>query len=225
MRKFIKKYLPENEKIAQNKSLRYLTKFFKDNRLWGLNRHSFASAVSIGLFVGMLPMPFQMLVAAVLAIIFHSNLPVSVGLVWVTNPLTMPVIFYANYKIGSWIMGIEYKKASAEKFFHWLKINISEIMPPLILGSIITGIVLAIVGNVLVRLLWRWSVSVRWQKRRERILQRIKDAKEHLHHEKKHQTQEIQEIQETQEQNLSKNTQDDLHDKSQDNSQNESQDK
>lgn len=119
-------------------------------------------------------------------------------------------------------MGIEYKKASAEKFFHWLKINISEIMPPLILGSIITGIVLAIVGNILVRLLWRWSVSVRWQKRRERILQRIKDAKEHLHHEKKHQTQEIQE---TQEQNLSKNTQDDLQDKSQDNSQNESQDK
>lgn len=179
MRKFIKKYLPSNEKIAENKSLKALKGFFEDSRLWGLNRHSFASAVSIGLFVSMLPIPFQMLVAAVLAILFHSNLPVSVILVWITNPLTMPVIFYANYKLGSWILAIEYKKEPAEKFFQWLKSNIYEILPSLILGSLIAGIFLALLGNILVRILWRWSVNLRWQKRKIRILQRLKDARNH----------------------------------------------
>lgn len=185
MRKFIKKYLPSNEKIAQNKSLNSLTGFFKDSRLWALNRHSFASAISIGLFVGMLPMPFQMVLAAILAIFFHSNLPVSVVTVWITNPLTMPFIFYGNYKLGAWILAIKYKKEPTEKILQWIKTNLAEIMPPLILGSIVTGILLAIFGNILVRLLWRWSVSLRWQKRKARILKRIKDAREHINRDKK----------------------------------------
>jgi uncharacterized protein (DUF2062 family) len=48
----------------------------------------------VGLFCAFIPVPFQMLLAAPSAIIFSANLPVSIALVWITNPITMPPIFF-----------------------------------------------------------------------------------------------------------------------------------
>ena len=44
----------------------------------------------------MLPIPGQMFIAVALAIIFTANLPISFALIFVTNPLTMPAVFYLS---------------------------------------------------------------------------------------------------------------------------------
>ena len=49
------------------------------------NRHTVATAALIGLFIGMLPIPMQMLVAAAAALLFRAYLPVAVCAVWVDH--------------------------------------------------------------------------------------------------------------------------------------------
>jgi len=103
-RRFFKRYMPHPDRIKGNKSLRFLGALIHDSNLWHLNRHSVSRAMAIGLFWAMIPMPMQMLASALCAIPARANLPIAIGLVWLTNPLTMPPVFYCNYKVGAWLM-------------------------------------------------------------------------------------------------------------------------
>ena len=51
-----------------------------------------------------LPLPFQMFIAAFIAFYANANLPISVGLVWISNPLTIPPLFYGTYLLGAWML-------------------------------------------------------------------------------------------------------------------------
>jgi len=112
-------------------------------------------------------MPFQMVAAALCAIRLNANLPLSVALVWFSNPVTMPPIFYAEYLIGAWLlnkpaMGFEY-----ELSVEWIMSQLYDIGIPMYLGSLVCGIVFAAIGYFVVGYLWRRSVIKRWVKRAE----------------------------------------------------------
>ena len=94
-KKIIKRMMPDHQTIKENKYLKIFGNLLHNANLWHLNRHSVAKAFAVGLFFAFIPVPFQMVLAAGLAIIVHANLPLSIALVWITNPLTMPFIFYA----------------------------------------------------------------------------------------------------------------------------------
>ena len=96
-KRFLKRYMPKEHDIRNHKHMRYFGKLLHDPNIWHLNRRSVAGAFSVGLFMAMVPVPFQMILAAAAAIPCRVNLPISVGLVWITNPLTMPAIFYFCY--------------------------------------------------------------------------------------------------------------------------------
>ena len=105
-RRLIKRFMPDPALIREHKSLRFLGTLLHDPNLWHLNRHSVARAMAVGIFAAFIPMPFQMLLAAFLAINVRSNMPISVGLVWLTNPITMPPVFYCTYQLGAWLMNV-----------------------------------------------------------------------------------------------------------------------
>ena len=84
-RRLIKRFMPDPALIREHKSLRFLGTLLHDPNLWHLNRHSVARAMAVGIFAAFIPMPFQMLLAAFLAINVRSNMPISVGLVWLTH--------------------------------------------------------------------------------------------------------------------------------------------
>ena len=63
-----------------------------------------ARAMAVGLFAAFIPIPLQMLLAAVLAITVRGNMPIAISLVWLTNPITMPVVFICTYMTGAWLM-------------------------------------------------------------------------------------------------------------------------
>jgi uncharacterized protein (DUF2062 family) len=83
----------------------FLGTLLHDPNLWHLNRHSVARAMAVGLFAAFIPIPLQMLVAAILAITVRGNMPIAISLVWLTNPITMPV-FICTYMTGAWLMNV-----------------------------------------------------------------------------------------------------------------------
>lgn len=164
-RRIFKRYMPDPDSIRGNKSLRFLGHLLHDPNLWHLNRHSVARAMAIGLFWAMIPMPMQMLAAAALAIPLRANLPISIGLVWLTNPITMPPVFYCTYKLGSWLMGLPPVVMPDELSMTWVAAELAVLWKPLYLGSLVAGLILAILGYCLTMLYWRWWVRRSWLKR------------------------------------------------------------
>lgn len=167
-KKLIQKYLPESKTIKENRHLRFLGSALYDANLWQLNRRSAAAAFFVGIFVAFIPMPFQMVLAAVLAILFRCNLPLSVALVWITNPVTMPAIFYFTYKIGCFILQTPVNEASFELTIECLGDGLSRVWKPLYLGSLVSGTVLGSISYLMIRAIWRWSVVVNWRQRNKR---------------------------------------------------------
>ncbi|MDR9468395.1 DUF2062 domain-containing protein [Marinospirillum sp.] len=164
-RKFFKRYLPKPEKLRGQKSLGFLSEHLADPSLWTLTRRSVGGAFSIGLFFAFIPMPFQMIAAAFLAILFRVNLPIAVGLVWVSNPVTMPGMFYVSYLLGSWLMDVPLQPPDTDGMLEWVINRFGQIWQPLLLGSVLLGAMASLLSNIGVRLAWRWYVSMQWKRR------------------------------------------------------------
>ncbi|MDV7210347.1 DUF2062 domain-containing protein [Azotobacter beijerinckii] len=167
-RRIFKRYMPHPDSIREHKSLRFLGSLIHDPNLWHLNRHSVSRAMLAGLFSAFIPLPMQMLLAAGLAIPLRANLPISIGLVWLTNPLTMPPVFYCTYKVGSWALNTPPLTLPSELTMDWISERLVTLWEPILVGSFITGIVLGIVGYFATMLFWRWWVRHNWRKRQER---------------------------------------------------------
>ena len=165
-RKSLQRYLPSPAQVRKHKALKPIAHLLSNGEIWHLNRRSAAGAVFIGLFVAFLPIPMQMALAAVLAIASRCNLPISVALVWVTNPITIAPMFYFSYRLGAWLLEMEITAAAVDMNFSWLWTNLGTIGYPLLFGSLICGWVAGLSGFVATRLLWRLHVVRRWRKRR-----------------------------------------------------------
>jgi len=166
-KELIKKYLPDPESIKNNKSLAFLGPIIHDPNLWHLNRHSVTKAFAIGLFWASIPMPLQMLAATLCAVRFKANLPLSVALVWISNPITMPPIFYCEYILGAWILDIPASPFEYELSFAWLKDKLYDIGIPLYFGSLITGVMASLLGYFVISVAWKRSIIKKWRHRQE----------------------------------------------------------
>lgn len=173
-RKLIKRYMPDEKSIKEHPTLGRLGGALHNPNLWHLNRNSVSLAFLVGVFCAFLPIPLQMLVAAVIAIIVHSNLPISVGLVWITNPLTMPPIFYFTYLVGNWLLGIPPDTVEFTMTVEWITRELARIWWPLLFGSVVCGILFSVSSYFMVRWFWAWHVGKSWRLRRDRRSRRDK---------------------------------------------------
>ena len=158
--------MPDHDRVRNHRHLRMFGRRLHDPNLWHLNRRSVSGAFGAGLFFAFVPVPFQMILAAAAAIIFRINLPLSVVLVWITNPVTIPAIFYFAYLVGSWTLGTPPQATEFELTIKWFGASLNGIWKPLLLGSFICGTVSGIAGYVTIRLFWRWSIIKQWKERR-----------------------------------------------------------
>lgn len=166
-RRFFQRYMPKPDTLRRQRSLRFIAPLIADPGLWQLTRRSVANAFSVGLFCAMLPIPCQMVAAALGARFSRCNLALAAGLVWITNPLTMPLVFYGNYRLGSLLLDTPPREAPSRISTRWLAEQMHDIMPALLLGSLVSALALALIANVAVRLIWRWHVSHHWKRRRQ----------------------------------------------------------
>ncbi len=164
----IKRLIPDHDTVRNHKHLQLFGRLLHDPNLWHLNRRSAAGAFAVGLFMAFVPVPFQMLLAAGAAIAFRVNLPLSVALVWVSNPLTMPALFYFAYLLGNICLGHPAQALEFELSGEWLMESLNGIWAPFLLGCLICGSVAAVVGYFGIRGLWRWHLVQHLKQRRKR---------------------------------------------------------
>lgn len=164
-RNLIKKYLPHPDNIKDNRFLRIFGPVIHEAQLWHLTRHSVSKAFFVGLFCAFWPIPFQMVVAAGLAITVRANLPLSVALVWITNPVTMPFLFGLAYFVGVFALGTEASSFEFELSWQWLEINLASIWQPFLLGCVICGIVAGVLGYISIDTFWKIHTRQAWKNR------------------------------------------------------------
>jgi len=172
---FIKRYLPDPHKISNNKQLnKVFGTLLHDPNLFHLNRRSVSMAFFVGLFMAFVPLPSQMITAAAVAILVRCNLAISVALVWISNPVTMPPIFYFAYKVGATILSVPERKFTFELSWQWLGSELSAIWEPFLLGCLVCGLVSGAFGFILIRGLWRLHLinhlKERKKKRKKNLL-------------------------------------------------------
>lgn len=167
-KKTLKSITPSPERMRQIKSLRILGDWIYATNLWHINRYSSSMAFFVGLFVAFMPIPGQMVAAAMLAVLLRCNLPLSVGLVWITNPVTLPAVFYLAYRLGAMIVEVPMQAIEFELSFHWLNHNLQAIWQPFLLGCLLCGLFFGSLGYFVISILWRIRVAHMWKERAKR---------------------------------------------------------
>ena len=166
-KKLIKKYLPHPKIITDNRLIRLLGPRLHDPSLWHINRKSFSGAIAVGVFFAFMPVPFQMLLAALAAISLRFNILVAVSTVWISNPITLAPMFYFCYRIGAAILDTHADNFNFELSFDWVVTGMLDIWQPLLLGCLVVGLVSATVSYWLMQFLWRYHLLTRIKNRRE----------------------------------------------------------
>ena len=142
---------------------------FDDPRAWAFNRRSIAGAVATGLFIAWMPVPGQMIIAACCAAMLRVHVPLSVVMVWFTNPLTVAPLGYVAWLTGSMVLGSPQPTARLETFgVERLMAVWNDSWPELLVGCLFAGAATAIIGYLGTLLLWRISTIRRWRGRNRR---------------------------------------------------------
>jgi hypothetical protein len=146
--------------------------------LWHLNRRSVAGGFAIGLFAGLIPGPFQMLGALLLAIPLRRNIPVALLTTLYTNPVTIVPLYVLAYRYGRLLLGgghgaepvppIEMDWSDWEASLRALVDWALSLGKPLAVGLPALAITLAAVGYVAVQLAWRVYVTLAWRARKKK---------------------------------------------------------
>lgn len=160
MRKILKRYSPSANTIKNHKYLGWLSEHLHDPSLWNFNRKSISKAFAVGLFCAFVPVPFQMLLAAPAAVVFSANLPLSAALVWITNPITIPPIYYGCYKLGAWILDVEVEQDFVMSLDYVWEV-FAVIWQPFLLGCLVVSVVSAFVGYWAIQLIYRFKAYKR----------------------------------------------------------------
>lgn len=172
LRKWLKQHLP-GEKTINNS---FSKNFLRHPNVWCLNSFSVSMGAAVGLFVAFIPFPMQMLIAALLAILFRANLPVAVVMTWITNPFTFVPINYFIFWVGKKILGESAVNSTApafswhfenlSQFWSSLFIQFSQLGKAYFVGLPIVAIGVAVLGYIIVRIVWHLRVSTEKKRRR-----------------------------------------------------------
>ena len=79
-RKFFRKWAPSKETVLAPSFMQPFAKWLAHPNLWHFNRRSVSGGVAIGLFIAFWPLPFQMVICAIAAVLFRVNVALAVAI-------------------------------------------------------------------------------------------------------------------------------------------------
>lgn len=158
----LRRHAPTRESLERTRFLKPFARHLGHPELWRMSGHSVPRGVALGLFVGVIIPVMHTVIASLLAIPTRANVAVAAGITLVVNPLTMPPLYYAAFRIGSWELHHDARlldPAVAERVtgelgrvLFW----IHEASGPIAAGVLTIAFAAAAFGYIASALLWRW---------------------------------------------------------------------
>lgn len=103
--KLARRWLPKPDELVQIKGLAWLGRYLQPRPwLWVAHRRKVAIGVAVGLAVGVIPLPIQMLLGALCAVALRCNVAAAVAATWLTNPFTLVPIWGLALWLGSLVV-------------------------------------------------------------------------------------------------------------------------
>ncbi len=155
---------------------KFIEKYNLPREYLSINRRSVSRGVLIGLFWGFIPMPMQMLGVMATTPFLRFNVPIAISMVWLSNPFTMPPMYYMEYLTGNFILGRE-GLSDIDLTMEWFSENWDAIVIPLYTGTAFYSIVVSSLIYFIINRLWIVSVkSEKHHKEKERREKKEKDT-------------------------------------------------
>lgn len=129
-----------------------------------------AKGIALGVFIGMTPtFGIQMFIALLLAFLLRENKIAALVGVWITNPVTAPVIYTLEYEIGRLLLGLERSGIPRELSSEALIGLGWDVLWPICVGSVIFGTLCSSLTYALtlrlIPIVKTWRIP-RWPRRR-----------------------------------------------------------
>ena len=160
------------KKSSRNRKFdEYIKKYKISTEFMAVNRKMVSRAMLVGFFIAFIPMPLQMLAVVAVLPFFRFNALIGIAIVWITNPITMPFIYYVEYLTGN-VLLMQEGIADVELSMEWFSENLDNIFIPLYTGALFYSFVSAIFFYYLVN--WLWIVSVRSDRSRKQDKEMVK---------------------------------------------------
>lgn len=151
----------KNKSSNKNPNLKlnaFIKKYHIPREYLSINRKSISIGIFVGLFWGFIPMPLQMLAVLATTPLFKFNVPIAISMVWLSNPLTMPFMYYMEYQTGNFLLGKEGIEGM-EMTLDWFSTNWDEIIIPLYVGTIPYSLGVSSLSYFIINRLWISSVK------------------------------------------------------------------
>jgi uncharacterized protein (DUF2062 family) len=171
--RWLRRHIPTRETVHRHRFLRPFARHLRDPALWRLTNRSVPRAVALGLGVGVIIPVMHLFVAALLAIPLRANVAIAAACTLVVNPLTIPPMYYAAYRIGAWELHHDSvvlnpgtaQQVSGElgRLLFW----IHEASGSIALGIVTIAVAAAILGYGSAAVIWRVWVTSKWRARRQ----------------------------------------------------------
>jgi len=144
-------------KKSNSKIKEFINKYKIPHEYLSINRKSISKGVFIGLFWGFIPMPMQMIAVLALTPFIKFNVPIAFTMVWLSNPITMPFMYYMEYQTGLFILGNE--GLDVQLTLDWFSNNWDKIITPLYVGTLPYSLGVSSLVYLIINRLWIGSVE------------------------------------------------------------------
>lgn len=186
----LRRWMPTQESVANNRWLRWMGPSLLHPRLWHLSRRGVALGAAIGVFFAFITPIAQIPLSAGFCILLRANVPVAVVGTLVNTPPTFAPVYYGAWKVGSWMLGESVSDAgapeiltdvgqmashaapaehSSEPWWKRWQEKLADAGKPLLLGAFTFSVVFSALAYILVSAGWHLRVRV---KRRRRMAAR-----------------------------------------------------
>ena len=142
----------------------FIKKYKIPREYLSVNRKSITRGLLVGIFWAFIPMPMQMLAVVLSTPILKFNVPIAIAAVWLSNPVTMPFMYYIEYLTGSYLL--DTTSLHVELTVGWFKSHIDDIFIPLYVGAIFYSITISL--SVYYAINWLWIKSVHQDRRHQK---------------------------------------------------------